>query len=158
MALFMLLRQNWKIQPLIQPNNKNKPPHLCSTPWWNLPTLQEYFLKGQDINRNPLFPKLSIFAKHKLFKTYYKWWVLQFNLNFRELNNSLLWVSHKYYGITSPMSPCTTRIGSIRISRANFSIFLRNVALNKRAGRETGLKCLEVETSFQNCKNTAQML
>lgn len=37
--------------------------------------------------------------------------------------------------ITSPMSPCTTRIGSIRISRANFSIFLRKVALNKRAKR-----------------------
>lgn len=85
---------------------------------------------------------------------------LQFNLNFREQkqNNSLLCVSHKYHGITSPMSPCTTRIGSIRISRANFSIFLRNVALNKRAGRETGFKLLEVETSFQNCENTAQML
>lgn len=43
---------------------------------------------------------------------------------------------------TSPMSPCTTRIGSTKMSLASLSIFFRKVALNRRAVKE--IKCFQI--------------
>lgn len=45
---------------------------------------------------------------------------------------------------TSPMSPCTTRIGSTRMSLASLSIFFLKVALNSKADRrqEESVSCL----------------
>lgn len=41
---------------------------------------------------------------------------------------------------TSPMSPCTTRIGSTRMSLANLSIFFLKVALKSSAEERQKIK------------------
>lgn len=54
------------------------------------------------------------------------------------------------------MSPCTTRIGSTKMSLANLSIFFRKVALKRRAVKEIVLgikKLLYILDIFSKYKN-----
>ena len=46
----------------------------------------------------------------------------------------------QHFALTSPSSPTTTRIGSVRISRQSISTFFLNVALNSNATDKIGTR------------------
>lgn len=95
-ALFIFLRQSKRIHLLIQPNKPiNHCLKCCFTPRWNPPITTRLF-PGRKLNKiKQKQNHKTIFFKHKIFTLKYMWWILQFNTNFRQQNDSFLWLYQK---------------------------------------------------------------
>lgn len=119
----------------------------------------------------PTIPNIAVeppYSKIKTFKPTVKNWIISNYNPMYQLNESTVgsikrWCSSitltraSSNSRTSPISPCTTRSGSVRMSLATLSTLLRNVALNKSAEKVQRKNC-NVHSAAVNKCSTKQYL